>query len=165
MFEAAAFSSNFLATIDSTACNGCRKCFKACPVDAIEMIEQPRKVGKKRIKWLAKVDPSICIGCGVCALQCKYESMSMQPRPQRRVVPESIFERTLTMALERGTLHELLLDQDEGLPARAANALLGTILNLPPSKQALAKETIKSRFVEAMLAGAKATKMLDTDLK
>ncbi len=148
------FASNFEAQIDAAACNGCRKCARACPVNAIEVIEQVRVQGGKKLKWLARVDPEICIGCGVCAQQCKFDSLKMAPRERRWITPANTFAKVLTMALEQGKLQHLLLDQDDGLGARTASALLGAILKLPPTKQLLARDAFKSRFVDFMLQRA-----------
>lgn len=149
------FSSNFEAQISLARCTGCKKCQQACPVDAIDMVPSERQVGKKRVKLLAVVDRDVCIGCGVCQLACKFDSLEMVARPQRKLAPESFVARTLTMALEQGKLHELMIDVDDGLGARAANIMLGALLKLPPAKLLLANETFKSRFVSTLLASAK----------
>jgi hypothetical protein len=78
----------------------------------------------------------------------------MVPRAQRRVVPESAFARAITMAVEQGRLHELLIDKRDGMTAYVASALIGTILKLPPAKQMLARDVFKSRFVDFVLARA-----------
>ncbi len=147
-----AFSSNFVATVNTAKCIGCKKCMKACPVDAIDILEEPHVVGKKTFKRLARVEAEICLGCGVCARECKSEAMKMAGRSQRRIVPESTFARILGMSLEQGKLHELLIDKDDGLTAFAANTLLGAILKLPPAKQLLARDALRSRFVDFLIA-------------
>jgi Pyruvate/2-oxoacid:ferredoxin oxidoreductase delta subunit len=148
------FSSNFQAQVDSTDCTGCKKCKKACPVDAITAGEKPRTIKNKKVTWLPEVDVEACLGCGVCGLKCETASMQMVPRAQRRVVPESAFTRAITMAVEQGRLHDLLIDKRDGMTAYVANALIGTILKLPPAKQILAREAFKSRFVDFVLARA-----------
>ncbi|MDJ0763036.1 MAG: 4Fe-4S dicluster domain-containing protein [Myxococcota bacterium] len=148
------FSSNFEAVVGNAACTGCKKCNKACPVDAIDMTEQHRTVGKKKYKFLARVNKDLCLGCGVCVLACKHDAMKMAPRPQRRIIPESTFTRILTMAVEQGTVHELLFDKNDGITAATANALLGAILSLSPAKRLLANQVFKSRFVDFMFSRA-----------
>lgn len=149
------FSSNFEAQVSLAHCTGCKKCQIACPVHAIDIVPSERRVGKKQVKRLAVVDRDVCIGCGVCQLSCRFDSLTMVPRPQRKLPPENFVARMLTMALEQGKLHELMIDEDDGIAAKAANVLLGAILKLPPTKQLLANETFKSRFIDALMAGTK----------
>lgn len=154
-----AFSSNFEATVDDAACTGCRRCEKACPVLAIDIVDAPAALlaaGKKG-KKLAVVDQNVCLGCGVCVLSCKDDALEMAPRPQRRIAPETAFQRVLLMAVEQGKLANLLFDPEDGLTAQTANVLLGAILRLPPAKQLLARESLRSRFVDWILSGAKKT--------
>ena len=53
-------------------CNGCRLCFKACPVDAIS--------GKKKEPHV--IDQEKCIKCGTCIELCsgKYDAMECIPK-------------------------------------------------------------------------------------
>lgn len=48
-------------------CRGCRDCMKACPFEAIKMVE-----GK------AKINYDKCTQCGVCELACKFEAIFME---------------------------------------------------------------------------------------
>ncbi|MFH2010483.1 MAG: 4Fe-4S dicluster domain-containing protein [bacterium] len=148
------FSSNFEARVSLARCTGCKKCQTACPVDAIDMVPSVRQVGKKKVKLLAVIDRDVCIGCGVCKPACKAGSLEMAPRPQRKIAPETLMARMLTMALEQGKLHELMLDRDDGLGIHAANVLLGALLKLPPAKWLLANETLKSRLIAALLSAS-----------
>jgi Pyruvate/2-oxoacid:ferredoxin oxidoreductase delta subunit len=145
------FSSNFEATTDDQACTGCKKCQKACPVDAIEMLEKPRTIKGKRYKRLAQIDRESCIGCGVCAFQCKFDSLKMVARPQRRVTPVNTIARLVTIALEQGKMSELMFDKDKSMTAFMAGTLVDAVLKLPPAKQLLAQEALKSRFVGYMI--------------
>ncbi len=149
------FTSNFLARVDADKCNGCKKCKKACPVDAIDISEKRRTLEGKKLRWLASVDPSICLGCGVCARECKFEAMKMIPRERRKLTPLNTMTRVLSMALEQGKLQDLLVDADDGLGALAAGSLLGAIFKLPPAKQLLARDEFRSRFIEFLASGAK----------
>ena len=150
----ATFSSNFIARVNEEHCVGCRKCKKACPVDAIDIFEHYHTVKGKKIKFMAKVDRSVCIGCGVCALSCKFDSMAMEGREARWITPESTFARVITMALEQNTLHRMIFDENQ-LSGQMASALVGGIMKLPPAKQLLTMKKIKSRFIDFMLGGLK----------
>ena len=149
------FSSNFEAVASTAKCTGCKKCQTACPVDAIDMVPSERMVGKKKVKRLAVIDREVCIGCGVCVPECKFGSMQMVSRPQRQLTPVDTMARVLTQALEQGKLHTLLIDTHSGFSAQAASALMGALLKLPPAKQLLANDAIKSRFVTTFLAAGK----------
>ena len=150
-----AISSNFAAAVSAHACTGCRRCEKACPVGAITMAEAPRVVAGRRRRFLATVAADACLGCGVCALACPDHALTLTPRPRRHFTPDGVVSRVLTMAIEQGKLAELLLDPDDGLTARMAGLLVSAILRLPPAKQLLARESLRSRFVDALLSGAR----------
>jgi hypothetical protein len=55
------------------------------------------------------------------------------------------------MAIERGMLHNLIFDNQSLASHRILGAILGVILKLPPIKQALASQQVKSRYLEALL--------------
>lgn len=162
--DASAFASNYIARVDAGGCTGCRRCDKACPVDAIAMKDDVRTVHGKRVKRLAVVDDGICIGCGVCALACKDDALHMADRPKRRIPPEGAVARMMSAAIDRGTLQDLLVDPDDGFTARAANTFLKAILRLPPAKQLLARDELQSRFVQGMINAAKKGGMAGMDL-
>jgi ferredoxin len=151
------FSSNFEAAVTAAACTGCRRCEKACPVGAITMVptDPPRTVKGRPRRTLAVIDRDACIGCGVCALRCPDQALAMTPRPQRRYTPPGTLARVLLMAIEQGKLGALLFDPEDGLTARLAGVLLDGVLGLPPAKQLLAQQALRSRFVDALLAGAR----------
>jgi ferredoxin len=150
------FSSNFEATIVASRCAGCDRCRSACPVDAIRVREVTGESGGARGKALAEVDESVCLGCGVCVAACKVDAVRMKPRAQKRIVPENTIARTLMMAIENGTLQNLLTDRHASLPSAAINTLIATITRLPPVKQLLAREALKSRFVDFLVSRARA---------
>ncbi len=158
------FASNFLAQPSADKCRGCKKCQKACPVNAIDMQAGERQVDGRTIKRMAVVDPHVCIGCGVCELACRFDSMQMVPRAERRIAPENTVARVLTMALEQGKLHEMLVEPDEGTAHRAAHALIGAVLSLDPARRLLTQRALKSRFIDALLSGAKLAGMREAKL-
>ena len=54
------------------------------------------------------------------------------------------------MAIERGKLQNLIFDNHVLQSHRALAAVLGVILRLPPIKQILASQQIKSRYLETL---------------
>ncbi len=139
-------TTNFLPGVDTALCNGCGKCARVCPVNAVAL-ETP---GEKdhRIAKTAVIDEGVCLGCGVCVRNCAPEAMTLRPRAERVLTPVTTVQRTVLMAIERGKLQNLLIDNQVLLSHRALAAVLGAILNLPPVKRAMASRQIQSRFLE-----------------
>ena len=143
-------TSNFLPVIDETTCNGCGKCVNACPVEAMTLVStnDPHHAKMKK----AKVDEDVCLGCGVCVRTCGHASMSLRSRPQRVITPLNSVHRTVMMAIERGDLQNLIFDNRVLWNHRALAAVFGVILNLPPIKQAMASQQVKSRYLEHLIS-------------
>jgi hypothetical protein len=55
------------------------------------------------------------------------------------------------MAIERGKLQNLIFDNQVLWSHRAMALVLGVILRLPPIKQALAIQQVKSRYLESFI--------------
>ena len=55
------------------------------------------------------------------------------------------------MAIERGDLQDLVFDNRVLLSHRFLSSILGVILKLPPIKQAMASQQMKSRYLEALI--------------
>ncbi len=144
--------SNFLATIDESECRGCTKCATACPVDAITIVPTEGKGLRKN--W-ALVDADRCLGCGVCDDVCRWDAHSMEPRDEPTFVPQDTMERVALMAIERGKLGDLLLDNVGSKLGPIAAASLRVIERMPPWKAAMANQRIRSRFVSALLGQVK----------
>ena len=145
-------TSSFIAASDRALCKGCGTCTRRCPVGAVPRMADAdprfRKHGRPQ------VDEALCIGCGVCSLRCRSGAMKLHPRKQRVLHPETTFERVLLQCLERGTPQNQLFD-DPGSKGQAfLRALLGGFLRLPPVKQALMSDALRSRFLAAMKSGA-----------
>jgi ferredoxin len=147
------YTSNFIARIDSQACTGCGKCMAVCPINAIELIPDPSSRDNKKQK--ARIHQDLCLGCGVCARNCPVTSILMDLRPERRITPLNTIHNSMIMAIERGRLHHFIFDNKALFSHRMMAAILGVILKLPPIKQALAQEQVKSRYLEYLISKSK----------
>jgi ferredoxin len=101
---------------------------------------------------LARVQEDRCLGCGLCVRACGHDAVVLRSRPERVLTPVDGVHRALMMAIERGTLHDLIFDDRALWNHRAMAAVLGAILKLPPIKQVLANRQLRSRYLETLLA-------------
>ncbi len=143
-------TTNFLPRIDDSTCNGCGKCVNVCPVEAMALVSANNPQRPKMKK--AKLDETLCLGCGVCVRACPQKGIELAPRPQRVITPLNSTHRTVVMAIERGLLAELIFDNQALASHRALAAILGVILQLPPLKQAMASQQMKSRYLERLIS-------------
>ena len=142
-------TTNFIPLVDESGCNGCGKCVTACPVEAMTLVSanDPARPEMK----VAKLNEDICLGCGVCVRTCSRKKIELKSRPRRVITPLNSTHRAVVMALERGKLQHLIFDNRVLWSHRALAGVLGVILKLPPLKQALASQQIKSRYLEALI--------------
>jgi len=142
-------TTNFIPTINTTTCSGCGKCVQVCPVEAMEMVSanDPDKPKKKK----AKLNESLCLGCGVCVRVCTKNCLHLQSRPSRVITPLNGTHRVVLMAIERGKLQNLIFDNRVLWSHRAMAAVLGVILKLPPVKQIMANQQLRSRYLEYLI--------------
>lgn len=149
--------SGFQPLVDTESCNGCARCLRACPVEAISLVARrsvsagEASTGKRPV---ALVDYDRCVGCGVCVVSCRQHSLQLQRRPQQRHIPANTVEFLTRAMLERGRLADLLIDGTAGRGPAFANAVLRTILSLPPVERLVAAEQVRSRFVRFALSKA-----------
>jgi len=146
-------TTNFLPVVDQLTCNGCTKCAGACSVEAIAIVSANDPQKPKKLK--AVVDEERCLGCGVCVTVCKTNALSLKSLGKRVLTPVNSAHKIVMMAIERGTLQHLIFDNHAMWNHRAMAAILGVILKLPPIKQIMASEQIKSRYFGKILAGIK----------
>ena len=142
-------TSNFLPAVDESQCNGCGKCVSACPVEAMSLVSA--NDGRDPKARRAKVDEDTCLGCAVCVRTCLRHSLSLRSRPERVITPLNSLHRTVVMAIERGDLQDLIFDNRVLWNHRALAAVLGVILRLPPIKQVMASQQVKSRYLEYLI--------------
>jgi ferredoxin len=147
-------TSNYISTCHDDKCNGCGKCAIACPIDAIEM--QPDANSMKKHKKKPVINTELCLGCGVCASKCTRSAMKLTHRKSRVLYPESIFERIILGAFDRGTLQNQIFDNPDSLSQKFLRGFFGGFLRLPPVKKKLMSENMRSRFLEFMAKGIKA---------
>ena len=175
-------TTNYLPHINYDDCVSCGKCEKVCPILAISMAEnEPVPVTENEYvseaerepssgiekKGLAAdtgkkhpvIDETICLGCGVCARNCPKKAITLQRRPIEVITPVNSTHRFVLQAIEKGTLQNLVFDNQAFANHRAMAAVFGTILKLPPLKQALASKQFKSVYLDHLLSRQKKERM------
>ncbi len=116
--------------------------------DAGNGAENREKVRKKH----AGIHTEICLGCGVCARNCPTKAIELKHRPIQVITPVNSTHRFVLQAIEKGTLQNLIFDNQAFANHRAMAAVFGTILQLPPLKQALASKQFKSVYLDKLLS-------------
>ena len=76
----------------------------------------------------------------------------MDRRPVQVITPVNSTHRFVLQAIEKGTLQNLVFDNQAFANHRAMAAVFGTILKLPPIKQALASKQFKSIYLDKLLS-------------
>ena len=121
------------------------------PSSGIEKKALTTGTGKKH----PVIDETICLGCGVCARNCPRKAITLQRRPIEVITPVNSTHRFVLQAIEKGTLQNLVFDNQAFANHRAMAAVFGTILKLPPLKQALASKQFKSVYLDHLLSRQK----------
>ena len=146
-------TTNYIPAIDKKTCIGCGKCAKVCPVLAIKLEDElSPETGEKTGRKKAVVDRDICLGCGVCVRNCPVGAIQLEKRPVQIITPVNSTHRFVLQAIEKGTLQNLIFDNEAFANHRALAAVFGTILKLPPVKQALASKQFKSIYLDRLLS-------------
>ena len=150
--------SSFIIALDAQHCTGCGKCTRLCPVQALhspvekDVQDTPDAAAKPAKKTTQpELREEICLGCGVCVRACPARCLMLVPRPGRTITPLNTSHRVVLMAAERGTLQNLIFDNQVLFSHRLAAGVLGAILKLPPVARSLAQKQLKSRYVEKLL--------------
>ena len=134
-------TTNYLPEIQTETCISCGKCSRVCPILAISMKEKH-----------PVVDKDICLGCDVCARNCPTKAIVLKRRPVQVITPVNSTHRFVLQAIEKGTLQNLIFDNQAFASHRAMAAVFGTILKLPPVKQAMASKQFKSVYLDNLLS-------------
>jgi Pyruvate/2-oxoacid:ferredoxin oxidoreductase delta subunit len=92
-FPALIADSHFEPVIDTQNCQGCGKCIKWCPVNAMSLND---KINDKE----SQVDYKRCIGCGVCVTKCSNNAISLKERAKYRPPPDNIVNFAIQKYLE-----------------------------------------------------------------
>lgn len=71
------FRAEYVATIDTDKCIGCKDCVKICQFDAIVFDSQKKK---------ASIDTKRCYGCGICRSVCKKDALHLVDRAENYIV-------------------------------------------------------------------------------
>ena len=67
------------------------------------------------------------------------------------MTPVNGTHRAVLMAIERGKLQDLIFDNHALTSHRAMAAILGVILRLPPARQMMASDQIRSKYLVALI--------------
>jgi ferredoxin len=143
-------TTNFIPVIQEDVCNGCGRCVNVCPVEAMTLVSA-NDPHRPKLR-MAKLDEDLCLGCGVCVHNCPTKGITLTARSSRVITPLNSVHRTVMMAIERGMLANLIFDNHALYSHRALAAILDVILKLPPIKQALASQQMKSRYLERLIS-------------
>ena len=142
-------TTNFIPELHEGNCTGCGKCVNACPVEAMALVSANHPQHPLRKKAL--LDEKICLGCGICVRACPEKCILLKSRAKRIITPLNGVHKAVMMAIERDKLQFLIFDNRVLWSHRALAAVLGVLLKLPPIKQAMASEQIKSRCFEHLI--------------
>lgn len=136
-------TSAFIPELKADLCVDCGLCQKVCPLDALGLEGQA-----------VNLDREMCLGCGVCVRACPTQALSLVHVGQRQLTPVNTAHRVVLMALEKGTLAELIFDNKDLAAHRLLAGILTAILNLPPARRLAANEQLRSKYLLKLIEKA-----------
>ena len=142
-------ASQWTASIDSSACNGCGRCSRLCPLEAVYMESGESKEKK------AHLDATLCLGCGICQHNCPQNAITMTARQKRIITPANFFDRYMNMLVERGKLSGFLFDNPENMSHRVLGGIAKAIENSSPARGLIAVQPLRSIFLSVLIGAGK----------
>ncbi len=97
------------------------------------------------------IDYDVCLGCGVCARNCHKGSIILKRRQEKIITPSSSVHRVVLQAIEKGTLLDLISETEAFKNHRVMASILSAILKMSPVKQLLARDQVKSIYLDRLL--------------
>lgn len=140
-------TTNYLPSIDINKCIGCGKCSNICPMDAMKIIPTDIELKIKK----AELQEDYCLGCGVCVKNCPTNAISLKRRNENVITPVTTVHRLVLSAIEKGTLQNLIFDNQAHKSHKAMAAIVGAILKLSPIHKAMASKQMKSKYLAKLL--------------
>jgi NAD-dependent dihydropyrimidine dehydrogenase PreA subunit len=137
-------TTNYLPEINNDNCTACGKCVKVCPIDALEL-------EREKDKHTLHLKEDLCLGCGICIRHCSFDAIKLVKRGSRIITPVNTTHRVVLTAIDKKVLPNLIFDNYELASHRILAAILSAILSLPPAKQLLANEQIRSKYLAKLL--------------
>ena len=92
------------------------------PVSYTHLVTVKESASGGRIARFAEVDEEICLGCGVCARNCPTKAIRLERRPVQIITPVNSTHRFVLQAIEKGTLQNLVFDNQAFASHRAMAA-------------------------------------------
>jgi len=135
-------TTTFYPKFDLEQCISCNQCIEVCPVDALSWQDD----------GTLSLDEEMCLGCGVCVRNCPTSALVMEKSEQRLITPVNSAHRVVLTAIDKGMLANLIFDNDSLASHRVLAAILKAIVSLPPAKQLLANQQIRSKYVARLVS-------------
>ncbi len=102
------FATNYFASIDAAACNGCGVCIRRCQMGAIERAEHGQGAGLGA--HAVKLDPDRCIGCGLCVTTCRPGAARLHKKEKLTVPPRNLELLYLAILAKKAGKARMLLN-------------------------------------------------------